>query len=128
MATKNRAACTPDEQRLYLEDYFATDHLLTTAIGKFETLTDDATIAAERNPYRAQAIEAERQVELLRNKLRAFLDNEAAINPPSMETVEKAKRLAEKLGKTAAKEAKGEAIIAMVANGLDAFNKIHAAA
>ena len=128
MAPKSRTACTLEEQRLYMDDYFATDHLLTTAIGKFETLTDDATIAAERNPYRAQAIEAERQVELLRNKLRAFLDNEAAINPPSMETVEKAKRLAEKLGKTAAKEAKGEAIIAMVANGLDAFNKIHAAA
>lgn len=128
MATKNRAACTPDEQRLYLEDYFATDHLLTTAIAKFETLIDDATTAAERSRYRAQALDAQRQVELLRNKLRAFLDDQAPINPPSMATVEKAKKLAEELAKTGAKEAQGEAIIAMVVSGLDAFNKIHAAA
>jgi fructose-specific component phosphotransferase system IIB-like protein len=107
--------------------YFAANDMLTSAIAKYERLIIEVPTSAERSLYRAESLHAERELELLRNKRRAFLDDLAAINPPSQPTVEKAIALTEKLAATAAAQAKGQAIIDMVAKGLEAFAKIQAA-
>ena len=127
MAQKFRSECSAEEALEYLDVYFAVNDLLTNALAKFERLILEAPTSAERSVYRAASLHAERELELLRNKRRAFLDDQAAIDPPSEETVEKAIALAERLANTAADQARGEAIIDMVAKGLDAFAKIQKA-
>jgi hypothetical protein len=127
MTLKRRSACTPEEALRYLDVYFAANDMLTSAIAKYERLITEVPTSAERSLYRAESLHAERELELLRNKRRAFLDDLAAINPPSQPTVEKAIALTEKLAATAAAQAKGQAIIDMVAKGLEAFAKIQAA-
>jgi len=119
--------CTPEEALLYVRAYFATNDLLTSALAKYDRLIVEAQTSAERSMYRAESLHAERELELLRNKRRAFLDDKSPINPPSQSTVEQAVALAKKLARTAASKAKGMAIIDMVAKGLDAFAKIQAA-
>lgn len=128
MALKSRSECSPAEALLYLDVYFATNDLLTTALAKYERLIIDATSSADRSLYRAEALQAERELEMLRNKRRSFLADEASIKPPSKATVDKAVALAQKLAETAAKQAQGAAVIEMVAKGLEAFAKIQAAA
>ena len=128
MALKSRSECSPDEALLYLDVYFATNDLLTTALAKYERLIIEAKSSADRSLYRAEALNAERELELLRNKRRSFLADEASIKPPSQQTVDKAVALAKTLAETAATQAQGQAIIDIVAKGLDAFAKTQAAA
>lgn len=119
--------CTPEEALLYVKAYFATNDLLTSALAKYERLIIEAPTSAERSMYRAESLHADRELELLRNKRRAFLNNESPMNPPSQSTVDQAVALAKKLANTAASQAMGSAIISMVAKGLEAFAKIQSA-
>src|SRR4051812_3619535 len=98
---KRRSECTPEEALRYLDAYFAMNDLLTAAIAKFERLIIEATSAADRSLYRAEALQAERELELLRNKRRAFLDGTSPIDPPTPVEVEKAIALATRLANTA---------------------------
>lgn len=127
MALKKRSECTPEEALLYLQDYFAAVDLVGEALGKYELLASDAQTASARSHYRAKSLEAQRDLELLKNKRRAFLNEEGGINPPSKTTVQAAVKLAEDLAKILAKEANASAIIELAAKGLDAFNKVHPA-
>jgi hypothetical protein len=127
MTLKRRSACTPEEALLYLDAYFATNDLLTSALAKYERLIIEAPTSSARSLYRAESLNAERDLELLRNKRRAYLDDQAVIDPPSQPTVDNAVALTKKLAGTAATEAKGRAIITMVAKGLETFARIQAA-
>ncbi len=126
-AAKKRSQCTPEEALRYLQQYFATVDLITEALGKYETLATDAVTASGRSAFRAQALEAQRDLELLKNKRRAFLADEGAIKPPSEATVKDAEDRATALAKILADEAHATAVITLATKGLDAFNKIHAA-
>jgi hypothetical protein len=128
MATaKTRSQCTAEEALRYLQHYFATVDLIAEALGKYEVLATDASTAAARSSFRAQALEAERDLELLKNQRRAFLAEEAAIKPPSDAAVATAEERTASLAEILAKEANSAAIIALATKGLAAFNKIHAA-
>ncbi|HET9645572.1 MAG TPA: hypothetical protein VFP68_19945 [Burkholderiaceae bacterium] len=111
----------------YLQDYFATVDLISEALGKYDVLATDAQTAASRSLFRAKALEAQRDLELLKNKRRAFLNEEAAIRPPSETTLKEAEARATELAAILAKEANAEAIINLATKGLDAFNKISTA-
>lgn len=52
----------------YLQVYFATVDLVSEALGKFQMLATDATTVSQRSLYRAKALEAERDLELLKNQ------------------------------------------------------------
>lgn len=121
---KLNSECTPEEALLYVNAYFATNDLLTTALAKFERLIIEAPTSADRSKYRAESLHAERALELLRNKRRAFLDDKSAMNPPSKPTVDEAIARAKALAETTASQKKGDAIIDIVAKGLEAFAKI----
>lgn len=118
---RKRSACTPEEALRYLSVYFATVDLVSEALGKFQILAADATTVSQRSLYRAKALEAERDLELLKNQRRAFLQEEAAIRPPSEAVVMESERRAQALAQIAAKEAKSAALMKLLSEGLDAF-------
>lgn len=121
---RKRSACTPEEALRYLSVYFATVDLVSEALGKFQILAADATTVSQRSLYRAKALEAERDLELLKNQRRAFLQEEAAIRPPSEAVVLECERRALALAGVAAKEAKATSILRLAGEGLAAFNRL----
>lgn len=120
--------CQDGEVKSFFQLYFATVDVLTEAHEKFRRLSEEATTTSGRSEFRARALEAERDLELLKNQRRAFLDGKLAINPPSADVVAGSKTLATDLAKIVAKNAKANVIIALATQGLDAFNKATAAA
>ena len=118
--------CTPDEALHFIQLYFATVDLLTEAREKYRRLSVESTTNSGRSQYRALALESERDLELLKNQRRAFMDNDLGIHPPSTETVEKTKQIAADLAKIVAKDAKANAIIDLATRGLEAFNQVTA--
>ena len=126
MASKTIDTCTAEETVRYLTDYFATVDIVNEALGKYETIAANATTVADRSRFRALALEAERDLELLKNQRLAFLTQGATIQPPSQSEVDKAQGLAEKLAAIAAKESQAKAIIKIATDGLNAFNKLNA--
>lgn len=121
---KNLDDCTPDEALHFIQLYFATVDLLTEAQEKYKRLSIESTTTSGRSQFRARALETERDLELLKNQRRAFMDNDLGIKPPGMETVEKTKQMAAELAKIVAKDAKANAIIDLATKGLDAFNQV----
>lgn len=69
---RKRADCTPEASLRYVGMYFATVDLVSEALGKFQILASDATTVSQRSLYRAKALEAERDLELLKIQRRAF--------------------------------------------------------
>ena len=128
MAFSKRSECTAEEALRYLQLYFATVDLVSEALGKFQILAVDATTVSQRSLYRAKALEAERDLELLKNQRRAFLQEEAAIRPPSEATVREAEERAQKLAEVVATEAKAGAVINLVTQGMQVFGKLAKAA
>lgn len=122
---RKRADCTPEEALRYISMYFATVDLVSEALGKFQTLALDANTVSQRSLYRAKALEAERDLELLKNQRRAFLQEEAAIRPPSEAVVAESEGRAQALAKVATKEAKAASLIQLLTDGLAAFDKLH---
>ena len=120
--------CTSDEALHFIQLYFATVDLLTEAHEKYRRLSIESTTNSGRSQYRALVLETERDLELLKNQRRAFMDNDLGIQPPSLETVEKTKQMAAELAKIVAKDTKANAIIDLATKGLDAFNQVTAAA
>lgn len=122
---RKRSACTPEEALRYLSVYFATVDLVSEALGKFQILAADATTVSRRSLYRAKALEAERDLELLKNQRRAFLQEEAAISPPSEAVVAESEKRAQALANVAAREVKATSILRLLAEGLEAFSQLH---
>ena len=118
--------CTPDEAMRYLQCYFATVDLVNSALSKYERLAQTAITVMERSRFRALALGAERDLELLTNQRRAFLSGGGAINPPSVLVVEQTRSLAAEVAQIAAEEARASAIIDIATRGLVVFNELNA--
>jgi hypothetical protein len=123
---KTQSECTPGEAMRYLRSYFATVDIVSDALSKYETLASDALTATTRSFFRAKALEARRDLELLTNQRRAFINDEAAIKPPAESVVANLEEMATGIAKLLAKEAKANAIIKIATDGLNAFNKLNA--
>ena len=121
---RKRADCTPEEALRYISMYFATVDLVSEALGKFQTLATDATTVSQRSLYRAKALEAERDLELLKNQRRAFLQEEAAIRPPSEAVVAESESRAQALALVTASEGKFNSILKTLAEGLRVFEGV----
>ena len=128
---RKRSACTPEEALRYLSVYFATVDLVSEALGKFQILAADATTVSQRSLYRAKALETERDLELLKNQRRAFLQEEAAIRPPSEAVVTESEKRAQALAHVVAKEAKeakAASVLKLLGEGLAAFARLNSEA
>jgi hypothetical protein len=121
---KTIAQCIADEVKNYFTMYFDTVDLLTDAKYKYAQLEKVAASVSKASDYRALALEAERNLELLKNRRRKFMENRLPINPPDQPLVDKTKELAAALASLLAKEAQASAIIDIAIKGLDAFNKV----
>ncbi|MBW8370828.1 MAG: hypothetical protein K0M66_07625 [Thiobacillus sp.] len=124
MERKTIDECSPDEALAYLKTYLATVDVVSEAQSKCDTMATKAAAATERSKYRALSLEAERDLELLVNQRRAFLNGKSAIRPPDEATVERARDLAERVGKINASSAKINAMLELVREGLEAFNSL----
>jgi hypothetical protein len=127
MTPKKKSECSAEESLLYLQDYFATVDLISEALSKYQILATDAQTASSRSFFRARALEADRDLELLKNQRRAFLREESAINPPTEDAVEEAEKRARDLAAILAKEKNSQIILDLASKGLAAFNEIHVA-
>jgi len=116
--------CEDGEVKRFFQLYFATVDVLTEAQEKFRRLSVEAATTSARSDFRARALEAERDLELLKNQRRAFMDNTLAIRPPSAEVVAHSKALAAELARTAAKENKASTLITLAKQGLEAFSAV----
>jgi hypothetical protein len=125
-AGKTHSQCTKDELLRYLQEYFATIDIVTDALSKYETLAQDAVTAMRRSDFRALALGARRDLELLINQRRAFLRDEASINPPTEAAVREMELRAAHIAKIAATEARASAIVEIATQGLEAFNALNA--
>lgn len=123
---KTITQCSADEAKNYFILYFDTVDLLIDAKYKYAQLEKIATSVSKASEYRALALEAERNLELLKNRRRQFMDNKTAIMPPDQPLVEKQKKLAAELAKLLAKEAQALAIIDIATKGLGVFNTVSA--
>lgn len=124
---KTLSECTAEESLNFLQLYFATVDVLNEAQEKYRRLSVASTTTMGRSEFRAKALEAERDLELLKNQRRAFMDNQMGIHPPSAEVVATTKALAERLAEIVAEDAKAQAIVALAQQGLGAYNQVTAA-
>lgn len=107
------------------EAYQAASDLSSTAQNKFETLASNALTAVDRSNYRANALAAARDVELLDNQYRAFLNGEADINPPDDATVALIQATTAELAATVASDDKAAAILDLLNQGMNTFADLH---
>jgi len=121
---KLRSECSPDEIVRYTDDYFATMDIANEAAFKFDVLARLANSPSDRSLYRAKALEAQRDVEVLRNQRRAFNAGEGAINPPSAAEVMAAEDRSKALANIQAEIASANAILTLFNDALTAFGKI----
>src|ERR1700738_3650597 len=126
MPFKSIDECTADETVRYLKEYFATVDIVNEALGKYDTLATNAITVADRSRFRALALEADRDLELLKNQRLAFLTQDATVQPPSQAEVDKAQGLADELAALVAEESQAKAIIKIATDGLNAFNQLNA--
>lgn len=125
--SKTYQECSYEESMAYVEAYFATVDLIADALYKYDLLASDAPTGALRSYFRARSLEAQRDLELLKNKRRAFLNGTSRIRPPSQAVVDAAVERAERLAEILAEQAQADAIIQLATDGLKAFAKIQAA-
>lgn len=119
-----RSECTAEEALRYLQVYFATVDLVSEALGKLQTLAADATTVSQRSLYRAKALEAERDLELLKNQRRAFLADEVAVRAPSETMVREVERQSQLLAQLDSDSQKASAIVELCQQAAQAFESL----
>jgi hypothetical protein len=112
----------------YMKMYQATVNLLTDSVIAFNSLATRSPLAADRELFRAKALEANREHELLTSKMRAFLKGDSLIRRPTHDEIVTAQGLAQKLADLIAKHAKAEAMVKLVNDAVDKFNSVSDAA
>jgi hypothetical protein len=112
----------------YMKMYQATVKLLIKTDVLFNELSKSSLQASDRELYRAKALEASRTLELLRSTLAAFEQGTSLVRRPTDEEIATAQGLAQKLAELAAAHAQAQALVKLVADGVDGFNKVNGTA
>ncbi len=116
--------CTAEEALNFLSIYFSTMDALYMAQKHYDALSLESTTVFERAKYRALALEAHRDIELLKNQRRAFIECRQSIHPPKPAQVEKAKALTAKLGQVIANNLAGTSVVSMATEAMTTFNRL----
>ena len=109
----------------YMMVYHATVKLLADAVVLFNSLSKSSQTTSDRELYKAKALEANRALELLSSQLAAFLQGTSLVRRPSREEIETAQGLAKKLADLAAAHAKAQALVTILTDGVNGFNKVN---
>lgn len=124
---KTMNECTPQEALAYLHTYLATVDVVSEAQSHFDSLATNAATATERSMYRAMSLEAERDLELLVNQRRAFLNGTSRINPPSQEMVDAMVERSRKVASIIAANQQASAVLKVCREAFDAFGALNPA-
>jgi hypothetical protein len=124
--SKIKSQCTSKETVNYLTEYFATVDVLTEAMETYKSLAEDADTAGERSAFRAEALKAQGELELLKSKRIAFMSEQTPIDPPSDQAVAEAQQRAHRLANVIAADAKFDAVLRIANEALQAFETVQA--
>ena len=115
----------PSPEVLYIRDYKATAKICSQAMAKFDVLAGDLPTAAGRADARARSMQADQELQLVRELHDAVVDGNMAIQPPTEAQVAITLKLADDLSKISAEEARFSAIVDIFVKAGTAFNAIH---
>lgn len=119
------SADNPSPEVLYIRDYQATAKICSQAMAKFDVLASDLPTAAGRADARARSMQADQELQLVRELHDTVVDGKMAINPPSDTQVAATLKLADDLAKISAQAANFNAIVDIFVKAGTAFNAIH---
>jgi hypothetical protein len=108
----------------YLKLYYATVRQLNTDVELFNLLSETSPDGNERELFRAKALEAARQVDLLTSEHKLYLADPLSIRRPTDEELATAVALTQELAVLAAKHAQAQAVLNIVTNAADDIKKI----
>lgn len=116
------------EVERYMRVFHATVNVLANAVVIYDQASKSRTDANERDRFRLEALNANRELQLITSKLTAFLQGEASVRAPTDAEVQNAQTLAQKLADLAVAQSKFSALVKVTGEAVDAFAKINASA
>lgn len=122
---RKKSELTPEERVLYLEAYFAAVDTLIVAQSKLSQLERITSDLGARSRYRADGLRIEADIELLRARRIAFNADDARVNPPSQETVDRAIAMAKDVANEQVDRNRAEAIVKFATKAMTEFSNIH---
>lgn len=121
---KTYTQCTDAEVLNFLNLYFAILDVLYQAQKRYDALSTESITLWERSRYRALALEALRDIELMKHQRRQFMDNHLGIDPPSSDVVAHTKGLCQQLAQANAAALTGAAMVSTAGQALDIFVRV----
>lgn len=115
----------PSPEVLYIRDYQATAKICSQAMAKFDVLAGDLPTATGRADARARSMQADQELQLVRELHDTVVDGNMTIHPPSVPQVAATLKLADDLTKLSAQEENFNAIVDIFVKAGTAFNGIH---
>ena len=116
-----------DEATRYFESYLDAVDVLNRAKLILESLAQKAIDPRDYSKYYGSALKIAGELELLKNKRRAFRSNAASITPPSDAVVEKIAKLSEEVAQFTATADQYDDIIEIVTETVNELNSIQSA-
>lgn len=115
---------TSPEMR-YIRNYRATAKICAQAMAKFDVLAGDRPTVAGRADARARSMQADQELQLVRELHDTVVDGHMTIHPPSAQQVADTLQLADQLAQLSAQESHFDGIVHIFVKAATAFNAIH---
>lgn len=125
MATMKFSTDAPSPEVRYIRNYKATARICAQAMAKFDVLAGDLPTAAGRADARARSMQADQELQVVRELHDTVVDGNMAINPPSALQVAATLKLMDDLAKLSAQEENFPAIVDIFVKAGTAFNAVH---
>jgi len=116
------------EVERYMRVFHATVNTLTNSMVLFDARSRSDPDLNERGRYRAGALGANRDLQLVQAKLQTFMLGQAMVRAPTAVEVATAQELTEKLAAQLAAQAKATALVKIASKAFVTFSKINAPA
>lgn len=124
---KTYGDCSDAERLAYFDAYLAAWDVVNTAQRKFDTLVQLATAIDDVSGYKADSLEALRDLELLDNQYRAFKAGLAAvIPPPDQAVVDRIQKTSAQLAQIVAAGNTAQTILTLMLQGKAEFDALSA--
>ena len=125
--TKTYDQCSDAERLAYFDAYLAAWDVVNTAQRKFDTLVQIATAIDDVSGYKADSLEALRDLELLDNKYRAFKSGQTGIiPPPDQAVVDRIQKTSAQLAQIVAAGDTAQTILTLMLQGKAEFDALSA--
>lgn len=121
-------ADSTDAERLAVAHaYFSAADVASTTQVKFNTLAQNALTAEDRSGYMANSLEAQRDLDLLKNQYRAYIFGQSPVTPPDDATIDKIRAAADQLASLISTTANAVALLNGFVSAKAVYDSIFAA-